>query len=56
MCGIEHSMMGDSDLTDGIWVWPQGLVHYVDAHQLALPKQFIGTTFSLTTMSCLHYR
>jgi hypothetical protein len=34
-------MMGDSDLTDGIWVWPQGLVHYVDAHQLALPKQFI---------------
>lgn len=40
-CGIADSMMGHSDLTDGIWVWPQGLVHYVDAHQLALPKEFV---------------
>ena len=40
-CGIDDSRMGDSDLTDGIWVWPQGLVHYVDAHHLALPREFV---------------
>ena len=40
-CGVADSMMGHADLTDGIWVWPQGLVHYVDAHQLALPKEFV---------------
>ena len=33
--------MGDSDLTDGTWVWPEGLVHYVDAHRLPLPKEFV---------------
>src|SRR5665213_1053093 len=23
-CGIQHSEMGSWDLTDGVWVWPQG--------------------------------
>jgi hypothetical protein len=35
--------MGDSDLTDGIWVWPQGLEHYVRHHHIRLPGQFIQT-------------
>jgi hypothetical protein len=33
--------MGHRCLTDGIWVWPEGLVHYVERHQLPLPQQFI---------------
>jgi hypothetical protein len=33
--------MGNSDLTDGTWVWPQGLVHYVDEHGLGLPEEFV---------------
>jgi hypothetical protein len=35
--------MGDSDLTDGIWVWPEGLEHYVRHHHVRLPGQFIHT-------------
>jgi hypothetical protein len=34
--------MGDSDLTDGIWIWPEGLVHYVETHGLALPEEFVA--------------
>jgi len=32
--------MGSWDLTDGIWVWPEGLAHYVDAHNVGLPHEF----------------
>ncbi len=34
--------MGDSDLTDGTWLWPQGLVHYVEVHGVALPDEFLA--------------
>jgi hypothetical protein len=34
--------MGDSDLTDGTWLWPQGLVHYVAVHGVALPQEFVA--------------
>jgi hypothetical protein len=34
--------MGDSDLTDGTWLWPQGLVHYVKIHGVALPDEFVA--------------
>ncbi len=33
--------MGSSDLTDGIWVWPEGLSHYLKAHNVVLPGKFI---------------
>lgn len=29
-CGIEHSRMGRWDLTDGLWVWPEGLSQYAE--------------------------
>ena len=35
--------MGCSDLTDGVWVWPEGLVHYIEAHELVLPEEFLAT-------------
>jgi hypothetical protein len=41
-CGIEWTRMGSRDLTDGSWVWPQGLAHYVAEHQITLPEQFVG--------------
>jgi hypothetical protein len=41
-CGIPEDKMGDSDLTDGIWVWPQGLSHYVSLHNVQLPSEFIN--------------
>jgi len=40
-CGVRDSVLGDTDLIDGIWVWPEGLVHYVEAHGVALPEEFV---------------
>jgi hypothetical protein len=33
--------MGSCDLSDGEWVWPQGLAHYVERHAVFLPDGFI---------------
>lgn len=40
-CDAPPALMGDSDLTDGEWVWPEGLAHYVDAHSVLLPDEFV---------------
>ena len=34
---------GTSCITDGTWVWPEGLVHYVDVHRVPLPDEFLAT-------------
>jgi hypothetical protein len=33
---------GSSELTDGAWVWPVGLSHYVRQHRVSLPEEFIS--------------
>jgi hypothetical protein len=33
--------MGSSDLSDGFWVWPEGLAHYIEDHHVVLPDDFI---------------
>ena len=38
-CGVEHT--GAGDYTDGRWVWPEGLPHYVEAHDVQLPEPFV---------------
>jgi hypothetical protein len=40
-CGIDRPRMGSTDLTDGEWVWPAGLAHYVEAHAVALPEELV---------------
>jgi hypothetical protein len=40
-CGIDPSLMGSRCLTDGAWVWPEGLAHYVEAHSVRLPEEFM---------------
>jgi hypothetical protein len=40
-CGIAPSALGDRDLTDGVWVWPEGLAHYVERHSVRLPHELI---------------
>jgi hypothetical protein len=42
-CGIPNNAMGDSDLSDGEWLWPEGLAHYVERHSVRLPDEFIQT-------------
>lgn len=36
----EH--LGARDFTDGVWVWPEGLGHYVDVHSVRLPGEFLA--------------
>jgi hypothetical protein len=41
-CGIPNNAMGSTELTDGHWVWPAGLSHYVRVHNITLPDEFIA--------------
>jgi hypothetical protein len=38
-CG--ETQLGSKDLTDGVYLFPEGLVHYLQAHQIRLPEAFI---------------
>lgn len=40
-CSTGEQPMRCRDLTDGTWVWPESLVHYVDKHDVVLPDEFI---------------
>jgi hypothetical protein len=40
-CGVSDRDMGSRCLTDGEWVWPEGLGHYVEVHTVRLPDEFI---------------
>ena len=42
-CGIENHKVSGSNHYDGEWVWPRGLVHYVESHSVRLPEEFIET-------------
>lgn len=33
--------LGNTDMTDGQWMWPEGLSHYVEKHNLLLPPEFL---------------
>jgi hypothetical protein len=33
--------MGSRCLTDGDWVWPEGLSHYIECHDVRLPQEFV---------------
>ena len=37
---------GTKELTDGVWVWPEGLAHYVRLHPIALPPDFVRHAIS----------
>ncbi len=43
-CG--HTGMGYRELTDGEWVWPEGLVHYVQVHSVVLPAEFVAAAMA----------
>ncbi|WP_123955444.1 hypothetical protein [Frondihabitans sp. 762G35] len=40
-CRICGATNGSLDLSDGIYVWPEGLAHYVPEHKVQLPNQFL---------------
>lgn len=41
LCGRTN---GSVELTDGAFLWPEGLAHYVHAHSVRLPQRFIDHT------------
>ena len=45
-CGIEQSHMGKCALSDGRWLWPEGLAHYVREHNIVLPEEFVNHALS----------
>lgn len=45
-CGVDGPAMGCRELTDGEWIWPEGLAHYVRDHSILLPEEFITTAMS----------
>jgi hypothetical protein len=34
--------VGSRELTDGVWLWPEGLGHYVETHAICLPDDFLA--------------
>jgi hypothetical protein len=46
-CGIADSKMGSSDLTDGVWIWPEGFVHYVEKHNVKPDQKFVDYVMRL---------
>ena len=39
MCSSQEN--GTSELTDGTYLWPEGLAHYVADHGVRLPDEFV---------------
>jgi hypothetical protein len=42
LCGTFCDEMGCCSLSDGTYVWPEGLVHYVQQHDVDLPPEFVA--------------
>lgn len=38
---------GSAEFTDGVWLWPEGLAHYVRHHPVALPTDFVRDATSV---------
>jgi hypothetical protein len=38
-CGINN--LGCTEFTDGTWLWPAGLLHYVETHNVKLPREVL---------------
>lgn len=41
-CRLCGQTLGSRELTDGVWAWPEGLDHYVEAHATRLPEAFVA--------------
>ena len=37
---------GNLEMTDGTYIWPQGLAHYVREHLVRLPEEFVAHVWS----------
>ncbi len=51
VCRCDSGDMGSKDLTDGVWLWPEGLSHYLRRHSVGLPEDFIGHALAQSSLS-----
>jgi tetratricopeptide (TPR) repeat protein len=42
-CHYRTTILGWGELTDGEWLWPEGLAHYVERHSVVLPDEFVAS-------------
>jgi hypothetical protein len=40
-CRFGCGLNGCAELSDGVWLWPEGLAHYVEHHAVRLPDEFL---------------
>jgi hypothetical protein len=40
--GCPKGGMGNRDLTDGVYAWPEGFAHYVETHDVKPPEPFLA--------------
>ena len=45
LCGVDA---GSLELSDGVFIWPEGLVHYVVDHGVRLPGRFVEHVRTMT--------
>lgn len=41
-CRTPDWLMGDKDLTDGVYIWPEGFAHYLEKHRVKPPESFLA--------------
>ena len=41
-CEVDRWQMGTDCLTDGKYLWPSGFHHYIQDHNVSIPKEFIS--------------
>lgn len=41
-CRLCGKFVGSLELSDGSFIWPEGLVHYLDVHEVRLPQRFVS--------------
>ena len=41
MCRICKKMNGSIEQSDGVYLWPGGLAHYIEDHDVVLPDEFV---------------
>jgi len=49
-CRLCGKLNGTSEYTDGVYVWPEGLSHYVRKHHVRLPDEFVRHVFESSGM------
>jgi hypothetical protein len=45
-CRICGAINGTTDVSDGLYLWPEGLAHYLEAHHVRLPATFVEHVLS----------